>query len=149
MLASPDVDAVLIATRHHQHAAMTAEALRAGKHVFVEKPLAIDEAGLATVVDAHAAAPQSQLMVGFNRRFSPLAAMLAHRMRGEQLIMTYRVNAGPIHDALGAGSAVGGGRIVGEVCHSSTSCSFLPAAPLSVRASAVGGAALRVIQTTS
>ncbi len=144
VLASPDVDAVLIATRHHQHAAMTAEALRAGKHVFVEKPLAIDEAGLATVVDAHAAAPQSQLMVGFNRRFSPLAAMLAHRMRGERLIITYRVNAGPIPATHWVQDpAVGGGRIVGEVCHFIDLMQFLAgSAPVEVCASAVGGAAL-------
>src|SRR4029077_18687969 len=65
VLASPDVDAVLIATRHHQHATMTAEALRAGKHVFVEKPLAIDAAGLAAVTAAHADAPDYQILVGF------------------------------------------------------------------------------------
>jgi predicted dehydrogenase/threonine dehydrogenase-like Zn-dependent dehydrogenase len=118
VLASPDVDAVLIATPHHQHANMTAEALRAGKHVFVEKPLAIDEAGLAAVIDAHSAAPGCQIMVGFNRRFSPLAATLVDRMRGEPLVMTYRVNAGQIPATHWTQDPTsGGGRVVGEVCH--------------------------------
>jgi polar amino acid transport system substrate-binding protein len=118
VLASPDVDAVLIATRHHQHANMTAEALRAGKHVFVEKPLAIDEAGLAAVIDAHFAAPGCQIMVGFNRRFSPLSAALVNRMRGEPLVMTYRVNAGQIPASHWTQDpTTGGGRVVGEVCH--------------------------------
>src|SRR5262249_29895850 len=86
LLASTEIDAVLIATRHHQHAEMTAVALRAGKDVFVEKPLAIDAAGLDAVIEARAAAPDCQLMVGFNRRFSPLAKALAERMRGEPLV---------------------------------------------------------------
>ena len=144
VLAAPGVDAVLIATRHHQHAAMTAEALRAGKHVFVEKPLAIDEAGLAQVIEAHVAAPQCQLLVGFNRRFSPLAVTLAERMRGEPLVMTYRVNAGPIPATHWTQDpTTGGGRIVGEVCHFIDLMQFLTgSAPIEVCASAAGGVAL-------
>ena len=144
VLAASGVDAVLIATRHHQHAAMTSEALLAGKHVFVEKPLAIDEAGLAQVIEAHLAAPQCQLLVGFNRRFSPLAVTLAERMRGEPLVMTYRVNAGPIPATHWTQDpTTGGGRIVGEVCHFIDLMQFLTgSAPIEVCAGAAGGVAL-------
>ena len=116
----------------------------AGKHVFVEKPLAIDEAGLAQVIEAHLAAPQCQLLVGFNRRFSPLAVTLAERMRGEPLVMTYRVNAGPIPATHWTQDPrTGGGRIVGEVCHFIDLMQFLTgSAPIEVCAGAAGGVAL-------
>ena len=144
VLASADVDAVLIATRHHQHATMTAEALRARKHVFVEKPLAIDAPGLAAVTAAHADAPDYQILVGFNRRFSPLAVKLAERMRGEPLVMTYRVNAGAIPATHWTQDpATGGGRIVGEVCHFIDVMQFLTGSnPVEVTASAAGATAL-------
>jgi predicted dehydrogenase len=118
LLADADVEAVVIATRHGSHARFAAEALRAGKAVFVEKPLAIDGAGLAMVLEAQAETG-GVLAVGFNRRFSPLAgAMQAAFTPGAPLSMAYRVNAGPIppeswiHDP-----DDGGGRIIGEVCH--------------------------------
>jgi predicted dehydrogenase len=112
------VDAVVIATRHGSHARLAADALRAGKAVFVEKPLALDEEGLQSVLVAQAESG-GVLSVGFNRRFSPLAAELkAAMLVGGPLAMTYRINAGPvpreswIHDP-----EDGGGRIIGEVCH--------------------------------
>lgn len=113
-----DVDAVLIATRHDLHGRLAADALRAGKHVYVEKPLALDPAELQTVMDAASAADRV-LMVGFNRRFAPLAVALRGALGGRgPVLMTYRINAGRIpaghwvHDP-----SEGGGRIVGEVCH--------------------------------
>src|SRR5262249_8668007 len=144
LLASTEIDAVLIATRHHQHAQMTAVALRAGKHVFVEKPLAIDAAGLDAVIEARAAAPDCQLMVGFNRRFSPLAKALAERMRGEPLVITYRINAGSVPATHWTQDpSTGGGRIVGEVCHFIDLMQFLTGSlPTEVSASAAGGAHL-------
>lgn len=144
VLASVDVDAVLIATRHHQHAGMTAEALRAGKHVFVEKPLAIDPTGLAEVVAAHADVPDRQILVGFNRRFSPLAVRLAEKMRGEPLVITYRINAGAIPGTHWTQDPeTGGGRIVGEVCHFIDLMQFLTGSdPVEVTANAAGGTAL-------
>jgi len=144
-IADPDVDAVFIATRHDLHAQQAAAALRAGKHVFVEKPLAIDEAGLAEVLAAHAASSSRTLLVGFNRRFSPLVAELAGFFAGRRapLVMSYRINAGLvpadswIHDP-----AVGGGRIVGEVCHFIDVVSFLAGAhPTSVFTQGIGAAA--------
>jgi predicted dehydrogenase/threonine dehydrogenase-like Zn-dependent dehydrogenase len=118
LLADPAVHAVVIATRHGSHAAQTVRALRAGKAVFVEKPLALDEAGLREVLAAQAETG-GVLAVGFNRRFSPLVEqMKAAFAPGAPLAMTYRINAGPIpantwiHDP-----EQGGGRIIGEVCH--------------------------------
>lgn len=118
LLADPAVHAVVIATRHGSHASMTARALRAGKAVFVEKPLALDEEGLQEVLAAQAETGGT-LAVGFNRRFSPLVQQLkAAFAPGAPLAMTYRINAGPIpantwiHDP-----EQGGGRIIGEVCH--------------------------------
>jgi predicted dehydrogenase/threonine dehydrogenase-like Zn-dependent dehydrogenase len=147
ILAQPDIDAVLIATRHHLHAQMVTEALAAGKHVFVEKPLAIREEELQAVAAAYHAAQQVPagqgapvLMVGFNRRFSPLTVALKEALRERPLLLTYRVNAGPVplnnwvHDP-----DVGGGRIVGEVCHFVDVMQFLTdSVPVQVFAWALG-----------
>ncbi|HEY2028139.1 MAG TPA: bi-domain-containing oxidoreductase [Myxococcales bacterium] len=140
VVSSAGIDAVFVVTRHDLHAAQTVEALRAGKHVFVEKPLAIDRDGLAQVLSAHAASGRI-LTVGFNRRFAPLAIELAEAFakRKAPLVLHYRVNAGEIpgeswiHDP-----AVGGGRIIGEACHFVDFCSFLTGAtPVSVFAQGV------------
>ena len=141
VLELPECDAVLIATRHDTHSAYAARALRAGKHVFVEKPLALNETELEEVERA-AAEGSGILMVGFNRRFAPLASRLHDRLCGRgPLVITYRVNAGRLprghwtHDP-----AVGGGRIVGEVCHFVDFAMYLTgSAPASVQAAAVGG----------
>ncbi len=119
VLADPSVRAVFLSTRHHLHARQASAALRAGKAVWVEKPLALAEAELADI--AHAQATSGQLlMVGFNRRFAPLAQHVARRLRQipgpKHFVAT--INAGtlpPDHWALDA--QVGGGRIVGEACH--------------------------------
>jgi polar amino acid transport system substrate-binding protein len=113
------IDTVVIATRHDTHAAYVAAALRVGKHVFVEKPLALNEAELASVVRA-AEGSSGSLTVGFNRRFSPAAraAKDFFAQLDAPLSIVYRVNAGRIprehwiHDPI-----QGGGRIIGEVCH--------------------------------
>lgn len=123
-LDDPEVDLVLIASRHDSHAALAAQALRAGKAVFVEKPLALSHLELDDLVagydaaETHGAAPF--LMVGFNRRFAPLTIQLKEFFRpvAEPLLMHYRINAGYLppdhwtHDP-----QIGGGRILGEVCH--------------------------------
>jgi len=126
VFSDPDVHLVFIATRHDSHADLVVRALEAGKHVFVEKPLAINEEQLGRVERAAASAP-GILMVGFNRRYSPYARALreAFAARGP-LMMTYRVNAGPLpsghwlNDPL-----IGGGRIIGEACHFIDLMSFL------------------------
>jgi polar amino acid transport system substrate-binding protein len=131
-LADPAVDAVVLATRHNLHAAQAVAAFEAGKHVFVEKPLALDAASLDAVMAARERAGKL-LMVGFNRRFSPLARELkgAFGRRRGPLVMQYRVNAGPLPaDSWLKDPAVGGGRLVGEGCHFVDFCSYLADAPV-------------------
>lgn len=118
LLSDPAIHAVVIATRHGSHARFVADSLRAGKAVFVEKPLAIDEAGLREILDAQAET-SGLVAVGFNRRFSPPVQQVRSAFReGSPVAITYRINAGFIppstwvHDP-----AEGGGRIIGEVCH--------------------------------
>lgn len=110
---------VVIATRHDSHARMAAEALKLGKHVFVEKPLATNIEGLRKVVSA-ARESEGLLMVGYNRRFAPIAREVNECLskRSGPMTIVYRVNAGQLpaehwsHD-----TTEGGGRIIGEVCH--------------------------------
>ena len=141
LIADDSVDAVVIATRHDTHADYAARALRAGKHVLLEKPLAIDRAGLAQVADA-ARAADGVLMVGFNRRYAPLSVRMHEALAGRgPVVVSMRVNAGRlprshwVHDP-----AAGGGRIVGEVCHFVDLASYFAGAPpVGVTAAAVGG----------
>jgi predicted dehydrogenase len=122
ILNNPAVNTVVIATRHHLHASQVIAALRAGKHVFCEKPLSLNAAELSEIAAAHdaPASPHQLLMVGFNRRFAPLAVRLKSFLQEvrEPLALHYRVNAGflPADHWLND-PAQGGGRIVGEVCH--------------------------------
>jgi predicted dehydrogenase/threonine dehydrogenase-like Zn-dependent dehydrogenase len=119
LLAEPQVDSVVIATRHDSHADYVLAARAAGKHVFVEKPLCLTLDELARIEDAwRDAAPL--LMVGFNRRFAPqirrIKALLAGAPGPKSFVMT--INAGAIPATHWTqDSASGGGRIVGEACH--------------------------------
>ncbi|MCA9243395.1 MAG: bi-domain-containing oxidoreductase, partial [Phycisphaerales bacterium] len=120
MLADSSINTVFITTRHNQHARMVVEALEAGKHVFVEKPLAIDEDGLEAVRAAHAAHPKQHLMVGFNRRFAPHTVKARQLLAGraQPVCVHITVNAGDIPgDNWNHDPNVGGGRIIGEGCH--------------------------------
>jgi polar amino acid transport system substrate-binding protein len=109
----------VIATRHDLHAELARRALERGRHVFVEKPLALNDEELEGVMTA-AADSDARLMAGFNRRFAPLARAAREHFAGRNspLSINYRVNAGRIprehwaHDP-----REGGGRIIGEVCH--------------------------------
>jgi predicted dehydrogenase/threonine dehydrogenase-like Zn-dependent dehydrogenase len=119
VLDDTEVNLVLVGTRHDLHAELAIQALNRNKHVFVEKPLALNEAQLSDVLDA-AGKSAGRLMVGFNRRFSPLARQLRDFFAGRNhpLSMLYRVNAGRIPKEHWIQDSVqGGGRIVGEVCH--------------------------------
>ena len=124
---------VVIATRHHEHADAVARAIAAGKHVFVEKPLAIDWSGLEAVATAYrsTSAPPA-VMVGFNRRFSPALEMLRRRIeeRRSPLVMEYRLNAGYIPLDHWVHGAQGGGRNIGEACHMYDVFRFLSGAPV-------------------
>jgi predicted dehydrogenase len=118
VLNDPRTNGVLIATRHASHAGLAAEALRAGKAVFVEKPLAINEDGLALVDAAIADRENAQLMVGFNRRFSPIIRDNAAAFAGKgPLMMLYRVQAGTLPPDAWQNSMTEGGRFIGEAGH--------------------------------
>jgi len=119
VLDDPHIDLVFVLTRHDTHADLVVRALTAGKHVFVEKPLALTTSELHNV---QAALDKSDrlLTVGFNRRFAPLATEFKKLVNGRAgpvaLVMT--VNAGHIdRDHWSHDAAKGGGRIVGEACH--------------------------------
>jgi predicted dehydrogenase/threonine dehydrogenase-like Zn-dependent dehydrogenase len=119
VLDDPSINAVLIATRHASHAELTARALEAGKSVFVEKPLAVDAAGIARVMEARAKSA-GFFLVGFNRRFAPMTAKArAHlaKLPGPKFLLL-RVNAGALPGESWINAAEeGGGRVVGELCH--------------------------------
>ena len=133
---SPRVNTVVIATRHNAHASQVIAALKAGKHVFVEKPLCLT-LGELEEIKRHCEAPQgprqSILMVGFNRRFSPhiqkIKQLLDTVTAPKSFIMT--VNAGAIPaDHWTQDPQSGGGRIIGEACHFIDLLRFLAAAPI-------------------
>jgi len=114
-----DINTVFIATPHNSHADYTIKALNNGKHVFVEKPLAMNYEELQNVVEAYSNGI-TKLMVGFNRRFSPIAKEIKNRFKdvGEPLVINIRVNAGFIpKDHWTQIEEIGGGRIIGEMCH--------------------------------
>jgi len=121
VLDDKEVDAVVIATRHDTHASIALEALEAGKHVLLEKPLALEELDLATIEAffAKGSGPKPVLLTGFNRRFSPYAQRIAGLMgkRTNPVIMNYRMNAGYIPLDHWVHSSEGGGRNRGEACH--------------------------------
>jgi predicted dehydrogenase/threonine dehydrogenase-like Zn-dependent dehydrogenase len=119
ILEDEDIQAVFILTRHGSHARFAVEALRAGKAVFVEKPLALNERELEEVVKAWQEG-SGFLMVGFNRRFAPTTLYIQERLGGGTgpLVVYCRCNAGYIPpDSWVHHPQEGGGRIIGEVCH--------------------------------
>lgn len=148
LLANASINTVVVVTRHDTHARFVSQALQAGKHVFVEKPLAIDTEGLAAVCAAYDAAHGKaglggpQVMVGFNRRFSPqvqkMKALLTPVKEPKSFIMT--MNAGAIPASHWTqDNAVGGGRIIGEACHFIDLMRFLAGSPIvSVQARRMG-----------
>lgn len=130
VLSDPDIDAVIIATRHDSHADLARRSLEANKHVFVEKPLAISTEQLDHF-EANLASFQSLFTVGFNRRWSPaaLAAREFVKGLGSPVAITCRVNSGYLHPSHWLQNpALGGGRIVGEACHFMDLLSFLTGA---------------------
>jgi predicted dehydrogenase/threonine dehydrogenase-like Zn-dependent dehydrogenase len=155
ILADPTVDAVLIATRHHLHAEMVGEALRAGKHVFVEKPLALTEEelnSLEKLVDELCSSPSGcpVAFVGFNRRYSPYMVRLRELVaeRSTPLHLIYRMNAGYVPPEHWVHSAEGGGRLIGEACHIFDLFRFLVGSPVvGVSAASVRAARRDVLQT--
>ena len=141
VLSDPAIDLVVIATRHHDHEEQVARTLRAGKHVFVEKPLAITPAGLDAIAAAYHGMREPRLvLVGFNRRFSPAVQMLRQRLadRRSPLMIEYRLNGGYIPPDHWVQGPQGGGRNIGEACHMYDVFRFLTGAPVrSVSATAI------------
>jgi predicted dehydrogenase/threonine dehydrogenase-like Zn-dependent dehydrogenase len=135
------VDLVFITTRHDSHAALAAAALRAGKAVWLEKPIGITPAEVA-LVEAAVAETDGFLMVGYNRRFSPhaLAVKRAFERRAGPMAIQYAVAAGPTPRGTWiVDPAVGGGRIVGEACHFVDLCTALVGkAPIGIDARSLG-----------
>ena len=120
VLSDASFDLVVIATRHHEHASQATRALRAGKHVFVEKPLALSWDELSEVFETYITLTEKPLlMVGFNRRFSPAVRTLKTRIaeRRAPLVIEYRLNAGYIPLDHWVHNQQGGGRNIGEACH--------------------------------
>ncbi|WP_193337132.1 bi-domain-containing oxidoreductase [Devosia beringensis] len=120
VLDDPEVDAVIIATRHDTHSAVAIEALQAGKHVLLEKPLALTEAETAGIEDFYETNQRAPLLLtGFNRRFSPIMESVSKTLasRSNPMIINYRMNAGYIPLDHWVHGPEGGGRNRGEACH--------------------------------
>jgi polar amino acid transport system substrate-binding protein len=119
LLQDPEIDLLMILTRHNSHASLVCKALAAGKHVFVEKPLALTEEQLCQVVEAYHVSP-GQLMVGFNRRFAPSTDFLRQHLEKvtHPFMVSVRANIGHIPAEIWVHDPdQGGGNIIGEVCH--------------------------------
>jgi predicted dehydrogenase len=140
ILNDPNINTVAILTRHDSHADLVVKALKAGKHVFVEKPLATTPEQL-TKIEKSLRNTQYVLLTGFNRRFAPLAQSLQSQISNlqEAKYIHYRVNAGYIPlNHWTQDEVLGGGRIIGEACHFIDFITFLiGAAPVTVTAHAL------------
>ncbi len=147
LLCNEEINSVIALTPHSLHAKMVKEALKAGKHVFVEKPLCINEEELKEITDVYLPLTPYPLppvlMVGYNRRFSPHAIKVKEYLenRQEPLVITYRINAGfvPAGHWVHSGEE-GGSRIIGEVCHFVDMLQFLTKSnPVRVYAERISG----------
>ena len=137
IFADDDTDIVVITTRHDSHARYVLAAIKANKHVFVEKPLCLTLDELAEIKNAYRQKAQTgslpQLMVGFNRRFAPQIQKMKELLAGvtEPASFVMTINAGAIPaDHWTQDRQVGGGRIVGEVCHFIDLLRYLAASPI-------------------
>ncbi|MSR29190.1 MAG: dehydrogenase [Phycisphaerales bacterium] len=140
LLADPDTGALVISTRHDTHASFVCDALKAGKHAFVEKPLCLSMEELRAIEVAHALATgRAMVMVGYNRRFAPQVAKMKSLLQAtpgpKSFIATMNAGAIPadhwVHD-----SQQGGGRIIGEACHYVDLLRFLAGSPIASHATA-------------
>jgi predicted dehydrogenase len=124
ILNDADVDLVMITTRHNLHASMAIEALKQNKHVFVEKPLALNKRELDELINA-VNQSKGSITVGFNRRFSPHALKIKQHIGTGPMNIIATMNAGFIPDDVWVQDLnVGGGRIIGEACHFIDLCSY-------------------------
>lgn len=149
LLEDSEVNTVFITTQHNSHAHFVKASLEAGKHVFVEKPLCLTPEDLNEILEIYQSISTKnesapQLLVGFNRRFSPHTQLIKNYFRDRQtpMMVNYRVNAGIIPpDVWVQDPEVGGGRVVGEVCHFIDFASFvIGSEPLAVQSMCVNTA---------
>lgn len=120
---SDEINSVFVTTRHNDHASKVIKAIENKKHCFVEKPLCIYEEELEAIKEIYTS--KTVVQVGFNRRFSPMVEKMKKTLSG-QISVNYRVNAGIIpKDVWIQDKTIGGGRIIGEVCHFIDTCSYL------------------------
>lgn len=146
LLNNENINTVVIVTRHDSHSRFVSKALRAGKNVFVEKPLAITSEGLTDVERAYLGAQETgkgvSLMVGFNRRFSPQIQKIKELLQSvkEPKSFIFTINPGAIPpEHWTQAEETGGGRIIGEACHFIDLMRFLAGAPVvSVHARRMG-----------
>ena len=127
ILNDENVDLVMITTQHHMHAKMVIEAINAGKSVFVEKPLALNESELDEIIEKYNS-KDVNVSVGFNRRFAPLAKKMKKALGSSSapINIIATMNAGFIpNDVWVHDMEIGGGRIIGEACHYIDLCSYL------------------------
>jgi predicted dehydrogenase/threonine dehydrogenase-like Zn-dependent dehydrogenase len=141
LLEDPKIDALIIATRHNRHASEVLAGLKAGKHVLVEKPLALNRQELEAIAAFYSADPSGPiLLTGFNRRFSPCLKRVFDLLLGRSgpMIINYRMNAGYVPTDSWVHGPEGGGRNLGEACHIYDLFTFLTGArSISVSAQAI------------
>lgn len=126
LINHPEINTIFIATRHHLHSQLVIESLKQNKNVYVEKPLCTREENLEEIRKTYENS-KGKLIVGYNRRFAPLLIRLKSLLKKNiPVAINYRINAGTlppehwVHDA-----EIGGGRIIGEVCHFMDLCRFI------------------------
>lgn len=114
-----NINTVFITTRHDSHAEYVIKSLKSNKNIFVEKPICINNQELDKIIEAKLAAPETNLLVGFNRRYSVLSGTLKNKLGGSgPMSVIYRINAGSIPaNSWIQDMTIGGGRIIGEACH--------------------------------
>jgi predicted dehydrogenase len=138
IIKNPDINTLFIATRHDSHAAYVVKGLENGKNIYVEKPLCLHIEELEQIKSLCEEKNKS-VMIGFNRRFSPHATFIKKRIGEGKMSMIYRINAGFIPpDSWIQDMKIGGGRIIGEVCHFVDMMTYMcGSVPVKVMASAL------------
>jgi predicted dehydrogenase/threonine dehydrogenase-like Zn-dependent dehydrogenase len=138
IIEAEDINTIFVTTRHNLHALSVLECLKHDKNVYVEKPLCLNSMELTTINKAYKLS-KSDIMVGFNRRFSPIAQKVRKQFGHGKMSMLYRINAGFIpRDSWIQDLDIGGGRIIGEVCHFIDMMTFICGSlPVKVMASAL------------
>ncbi len=131
LIESDEIDAIIIATRHASHASIVTEALRSGKAIYVEKPLALTAADLTMIWETVCTTGNDRLMVGFNRRFAPLVRQMAQVMGSvvQPWVLHYRVHAGQLEPNSWYLDVSEGSRFVGEAGHFFDMMAYLTGAP--------------------